>query len=119
MFGYWRSTVVEANQKRRMFVDDDVLMNLFRRLADTDQPQRLAFRFVLALIPDAQSLLRYESSKARPAVGDGPVQETWVMTSKTTGGVTPESFEVLNPRLDDAQIQQVTQQLGEVLETEI
>lgn len=124
IYSFWRSTVPEANQKRKMFVDNDVLMSLFRRLADSDQPQRLAFRFVLALILMRKRLLKYESSQKRPrgAGGEGePVlQEWWRVSYKPPGpGTEPEFFEVLNPELDETQIEQVTQQLGEVLETDL
>ncbi|MCX5658158.1 MAG: hypothetical protein NTW19_00350 [Planctomycetota bacterium] len=119
LFSFWRSIVPEANQKRKMFVDDDVLMGLFRRLADTDQPQRLAFRFVLSLILMRKRLLKYESSQRRPrAAGEGSPQEWWRVSAKAPGA-EPEFFEVLNPEMDDTQTQQVTQQLGEILETEL
>jgi hypothetical protein len=122
-FSHWRSRVPEPNQKKRLFVDDEVLVNLFRRLADADQAQRVAFRFVVALILMRKKLLRYEGSfvrKAeRPASADPPLpvadEEVWRMTLKGEA----EAVEVVNPRLDEAQIGQVTQQLGEVLEGEL
>ena len=62
LFGHWKSTVPEPQAKKRLFVDDDVLMNMFIRLADTNQPRRLAFRFVIALILMRKKLLKYEGS---------------------------------------------------------
>ena len=66
LFSHWESTVPQPNEKKKIFVDDAVLMNLLVRLADTDQPQRLAFRFVLALILMRKKLLRYEGAQKRP-----------------------------------------------------
>lgn len=109
LFSYWKSVVPQPNQKKKVFVDDQVLMNLVKRLADADQPQRLSFRFVLALILMRKKLLRYEGSKNV----DG--QDIWLMMPK--GEEQP--LEILNPQLDDAQIQQVTEQLGEILEGEL
>ncbi len=69
LFCFWRSTVPEPGRKKRLFVDDAVLMNLLDRLADTDKPQRLAFRFVLALILMRKKLLRYDRTEHRPGPG--------------------------------------------------
>lgn len=117
LFGYWRSVVPEPNQKKRIFVDDEVLMRIFRRLGDADQlaaPGRPAFRFVLALILMRKKLLRYDGSATRRDE-TGAEQEWWRMVPK--GDVEPS--EVMNPHLDESQIEQVAQQLGEVLESEM
>lgn len=119
IFSFWRTTVPESSQKRRVFVDDEVLLGLFRRLAQSDQPQRLAFRFVLGLILMRKRLLKYESSQRRPrTAGEGPDQEWWRVSHKPPGA-EPEFLEMLNPEMDNAQIEQVTQQLGEVLDSEL
>lgn len=128
LFSYWKSTVPEPNAKKKLFVDDAVLMNLLRRLADTDQPQRLAFRYVLALILMRKKLLRYDGSSKRAAVVDGKeaIQTWWRLTPKVD--VTKGHFgkwdeenplDVLDPQLDETQIEQVTQQIGEILEAEL
>jgi len=113
LFGYWKTVVPEPNQKKNLFLDDDVLMNLFERLTDTDQPQRLAFRFVLCLILMRKRLLRYEGTTKR--TNDAGEQEWWLLIPKGSS----ESVEVLNPQLDDPQIQQVTDQLSEILEADL
>lgn len=109
LFSFWKSVVPQPNQKKKVFVDDQVLMNLVKRLADADQPQRLSFRFVLALILMRKKLLRYEGSKMMDE------KDIWLMTPK--GEEQP--LEIFNPQLDDEQIQQVTEQLGEILEGEL
>jgi hypothetical protein len=128
IFSYWKSTVAEPNQKKKVFVDDDVLMNMLRRLGETDQPERLAFRFVLALILMRKRLLRYEGTRRQTvstaqilpngsqADPSAPVvQEWWLMVPR--GETQP--LEILNPQLDDEKIQQVTEQLGEILNGEL
>jgi hypothetical protein len=117
LFCYWRSTVPEPNQKRRLFVDDQVLLNLFHRLEGATEEARLSFRFVLALILMRKKMLKYESSEQRPDAAGGQ-QEWWLMSAKT-GDWQAQRCEVLNPRLDEAKIGQVTQQLGEILEGEV
>jgi hypothetical protein len=127
MFGYWKSTVPEPNEKKKMFVDDAMLMNLLERLADATEPDRLAFRYVLALILMRKKLLRYDGNDTRTGELDGePVEQTWwKLTPKLDlakgmlGKWHPDvRFEVLDPKLDETRIEQVMQQLGEILEAE-
>ena len=128
LFCFWKTTVPEPNQKKNLFVDDAVLMNLLHRLADTEQPSRLAFRYVLALILMRKKLLRYDGTVTRQQVVDGePVQVQWwklvpkLDLSKGPLGKWNENdlIEVLDPKLDEVQIEQVTQQIGEILEAEL
>ncbi|MHB1156671.1 MAG: hypothetical protein ACYC26_07515 [Phycisphaerales bacterium] len=132
-FSYWKTTVPEHNQKKKVFVDDEVLMNLLRRLADADQPQRVAFRFVLMLILMRKKLLRYDRTEKKQLPGllpgaDGReiMQEWWLMTPKLDLSKGPlgkwndqERFAVLDPHLDEEAMRQVTEQLGEVLNAEL
>ncbi len=129
IFGYWKATVAQPNQKRRLFVDDHVLLNLFRRLADDDDPQRIAFRFVLGLILMRKKLLRYDGTNRRKFEGaddDQTLQDWWQVTPKLDPAKGPlgkwnedDRMEMLDPHLDEQQTQQVTDQLGEILEAEL
>ncbi len=128
LFGYWKSTVPEPNQKKKMFVDDAVLMNLLERLADATEPERLAFRYVLALILMRKKLLRYDGNEPRTAEIDGEsVEQTWwKLTPKLElakgplGKWHPEvRLTVLDPKLDETRVEQVMQQLGEILQAEL
>lgn len=128
MFSFWKSTVPEPNQKKKLFVDDAVLMNLLVRLEDATEPQRLAFRYVLALILMRKKLIRYDRTETRDAEVDGQqvAQEWWCFTPKLDVSKGPmgkwneqETICVLDPRLDESQIEQVTHQLGEILEAEL
>lgn len=128
LFGYWKSTVPEPNEKKKLFVDDAVLMNLLERLADATEPDRLAFRYVLALILMRKKLLRYDGNTAREAEVDGQAitQTWWKLTPKLDLAKGPmgkwhpdASLEVLDPKLDETRIEQVMQQLGEILQAEL
>jgi len=125
LFCFWKTVAPEPNAKKKVFVDDEVLMNLLERLADADQPQRVAFRFVLALILMRKKLLRYDRTDKRPAA-DGSDQEYWVMTPKLDLSKGPlgrwdegRSFEVLDPHLDEEGVRAVTDQLSEILQAEL
>lgn len=118
LFSHWKSVVPMPNQKRRMFVDDEVLVGLLHRLGDDPQPQRQAFRFVLALILMRKKLLRYDGSRKADSVDEGGravTREYWLMVPR--GDDRP--IEVLNPHLDEEMIRRVTEQLGEVLNGEL
>src|SRR5438552_505488 len=45
--GFWQTTMPAHEQKKKLFVDDEVLCGLFERLAETTEPAKLNFRFVL------------------------------------------------------------------------
>ncbi|MEO1237581.1 MAG: hypothetical protein AAFX76_12405 [Planctomycetota bacterium] len=127
LFSFWKTTVPEPNAKKKTFVDDAVLLNLLRRLEDATEPQRLAFRYVVALILMRKKLLRFDGTDSRDNPdGDGPVQEFWLFTPKLDPSKghfgkwnEDETLRVLDPRLDESQIEQVTSQLGEILEAEL
>ncbi len=129
LFSYWRAVVPEPTEKKKLFVDDEVLMNLLRRLEDATQPQRVGFRFVLALILMRKKLLRYDRTERRlvnnPA-GEDVEQQWWCMTPKLDLAKGPmgkwhddETIEVLDPQLDEQQTRNVTEQLGEILHAEL
>ncbi|MBI1373702.1 MAG: hypothetical protein GC159_13310 [Phycisphaera sp.] len=129
LFSYWKATVPVPNEKKKLFVDDGVLMNLLHRLADAEQAQRQAFRFVLMLILMRKKLLRYDGTESRAETGpDGePIErDWWLLTPKldvTKGHFgkwdTDTKLEVLDPRLDEDGIRQVTDQLSEILQAEL
>ncbi len=104
-FCFWRARVPHKEQKKRLFVDDEVIINLFLRLEDSTEEIKLHFRFVLALILMRKRILKYEET----VVDDGA--EFWAMRlvkEKT-------SYRVLNPRLTDEQTTRVSQELGAIL----
>ena len=107
LFSFWRSIVPQPNQKKKLFVDDEVLLNLFRRLDEAVGPERQAFRFVLGLILMRKRLLRYDGS-VRKTVGQVE-QEWWRVTPRAapgtgvpgSGGYEAQTLDLLNPQLDD------------------
>ncbi|MFP3938019.1 MAG: hypothetical protein ACLFVW_06720 [Phycisphaerae bacterium] len=106
----WRARSPEPKQKRKLFVDDDVLMNFFRRLEGDENDSRVNFRFVLALVLMRKKLLVYEGSEK---LDDG--REVWTMRYK--GG--DENCRVLDPHMDEEKIAEVSEQLNEILETDL
>ena len=109
VFCFWKTRLPEPQEKKKLLVDDEVLLDIFERLAGTDERVKINFRFVLALILMRKRILKYQQTDYR----DG--QEFWIM-----GQVREQTkHEVLNPRLDDAQIQEVSEQLSTILRSEL
>jgi hypothetical protein len=112
LFSYWKTTVPEPGAKRTLLVDENVLLELFERLAEDERPQRVAFRFVLALILMRKRLLGFAGRKGR---GE---DERWLMQPKGADPALPP-IEVRNPHLSDDDVRELTAQLGEVLQGEL
>ena len=58
VIAFWRAVVPAPNEKRRGFVDDQTLLDLFERLGSDERPHRVRFRFVLMLLLVRKRLLR-------------------------------------------------------------
>lgn len=104
-FCHFKSRVPVKAKKKRLLVDNEMLVSFFTRLAGEAELIRVQFRFVLALILMRKRLLRYE----RTTTSDGT--ETWTLTLMTD----KSEHQVVNPRLTDDQIESVSGQLGAVL----
>jgi len=124
LFSFWKSEVPEPETRKKLFVDDTVLMSLIERLGEDGRDDRTAFRFVIALILMRKKLLRYDGTEQQ-TIDDEP-REVWLMTPKvdvTKGHFgkwdEKKTLHIIDPALDEAGIQQVTEQLGQVLEAEL
>ncbi len=107
LFSHWRYIVPDSEKKEEIGIDEAVLTDLFERLADDDRPQRVAFRYLLALV-----LLRKRKLKL---VGreDAEVGEVWLLQFR---GVDGEQVRVKNPGIAEEEIQDLSEQLGEILQ---
>ncbi len=106
-FSTWQGKVPPVEQVKKTFVDDEVLIDFFQRLADQAEQAKVNFRFVLALMPMRKKLLIYDASHADEAGLD-------IWTMHLRGDLTP--LAVVHPELDEQQIAEVTSQLGSILE---
>lgn len=114
LFSYWKTVVPDPNEKKKLLVDDEVLQNLFERLDGDERPQRVAFRFVLGLILMRKRLIKLVGRKEKT----GETPERWLIRPK---GDPPDAppIELVNPELDDSDVRELTEQLSEVLNSEI
>lgn len=107
--GVWHTRVPQLKEKKKLFVDDEVLASFFQRLEGIEDPARQQFRFVLALILMRKKKLVYDRSEATDA-GD-----VWTVHFKGQDG----AYRVVDPKMDEDKITEVSRQLGEILQGEI
>jgi len=110
VFGIWRSRVPSPTEKKKLFVDDDLLKSFFERLAEADSDAKIAFRYVLALVLMRKKLLVYDRSDRRD---DGT--EVWHMHFKGSD----QDHAVIDPKMDQQKIAEVSSQIGQILEAEL
>jgi hypothetical protein len=108
VYCYWKSIMHKDDKKKKIFVDDDMLMSFFERLADETDEEKIYFRFVLTLVLMRKRLVKYDSSEKI----DG--KEIW--TVRITG--RDEKAQVINPQLTEDKIAQLSEQLGQILQME-
>ncbi|MFW5681927.1 MAG: hypothetical protein ACOC1G_02890 [Phycisphaeraceae bacterium] len=128
LFSFWKTTVPEPNEKKKLFIDDTTLTQLLIRLDDAETPERLAFRFVLALILLRKKLLRYDREEKRSLeiAGETAERSCWLLTPKVDPAKGPlgkwdaeHQLVVVNPHLSEDDVLSVTDQLQEVLASEM
>ena len=109
---FWRTTAPEGDQKRRLLVDDDTLLELFDRLEGDERPQRIAYRWLMCLILLRKRMLR------QVRVERGGDSEWWLVQKRGMDD-TIAPIRVLNPRIRDEDLQELAEHLGEVMQSEL
>ncbi len=110
LFSNWRYTVPEAGKKPDIQIDDAVLVDLFERLASDQRPQRIAFRYILALV-----LLR---KRKLQLVGREEYEggELWLLRFR---GTDCDPVQVKNPGIAEEEIEHLSEQLSEILQGDL
>jgi len=109
VFSYWKTVIQNPNEKKKLLVDDNVLVNLFERLETVEEAAKLNFRFVLNLILMRKRRVKYEGSYNKND------QEFWKMRL-----VREKKYsDVLNPNLTESEIEAVSQELSSILNSEL
>ena len=109
VIAFWQSVLPEHEQKKKQFVDDQVLCDLFERLSTATEANKISFRFVLGLILMRKRLLIYEGSRRE---GDTTI---WSVRMKGR----QDLISLFDPKLDERQMTDVTGQLGQILNEEL
>ncbi len=124
LYCFWKTVVPEANAKKKMFVDNQVLMDILNKLEGDEK--RRAFRFVLSLVLTRKRLLRFEDTKktaGKDVEGNAIEFDWWVMTPKVNIMKGPmgkwdesKKIEILDPKLNDTQTAEVVEQMSQILD---
>jgi len=109
VYSFWKTQIPTPTEKKKLFVDDGVLVNFFERLANETDDLKVNFRFVLTLILMRKRIVKYEDTRSVEG------KEIW----KVRLVREKESHEVVNPQLDDEQVQQVSQELSAILQGDL
>jgi hypothetical protein len=104
-FSFWTGHVQTGNEKTKPRFDDDLLEECFQRLEGQTEQSRVNFRYVVALLLMRRKRFRYETS----AIDQG-VEKMTLRCLRTN-----EKHEVVNPRLSDAEMAQVQEEVFNVL----
>ncbi|MCW8131634.1 MAG: hypothetical protein KIS92_14910 [Planctomycetota bacterium] len=108
VYSFWKTTVPEEEEeaKPKAVLDVASVLEFFRRLAAESDPQRVAFRYVLALMLTRKKVLRLKG-------GDRNAQGADVLLfSEGRGG---ETHEVVQPDLNESEVAVVSAELGRLL----
>jgi hypothetical protein len=109
VFCFWKTKLPGADQKKQLFVDDDMLVAFFDRLEKETEQEKINFRFVLALILMRKRILKYDQSIVE---NDSEVWRLKVVGDKRYA-------DVINPHLSETQIEQLSAQIGQILQTNL
>jgi hypothetical protein len=104
-FSFWQGRIPATEARRKPPVDDELLMDCFQRLDGQEEPARLSFRYVLALLLMRRRRLRWEEERH-----DGGREVLRLRCART--GVR---HEVVNPGLSDGDLAAVQDDVFEAL----
>ena len=109
VYCFWKTKMPSQEEKKNIFIDNEMLMAFFERLAEETQQETINFRFVLTLVLMRKRKLKYISSETEN--GD----EVWTM--KVTG--QDRSVKVVNPHLKEDKIEQLSALMGQILQADL
>ncbi len=104
-FSFWTGKVPQPEEGVRPSFDDDLLLDCFQRLETQQDPQRVNFRYVLALLLLRRKKLKFEQA----AVAGG--QEMLTLRCVRSG----TAYGVINPRLSEEEMVQVQDEVFSLL----
>jgi hypothetical protein len=105
-FSFWAGRVPELEQAKKVVIDDEMLLECFQRLEGPQEPGKVNFRYVLALLLMRRKRLKFDQVKTESA------QEVLRLRCVRTG----TSYDVVNPRLTEAEMTEVQEEVFKVLD---
>lgn len=115
VIGFWRTTMPSRDAPKRQLIAPDELVDLFDQLAEATEPSRIVFRYIIALILVRKRLLRYEGSRQGTSGSVMLVRRKGEFLPPDRGGDGPPLTEVVDPGMDEQQVADAIEQLGQVI----
>jgi len=109
VYCFWKTKMIDPEHKKKLFIDDEMLMSFFERLGEETDQEKVNFRFVLTLVLMRKRKLKYLSD----AVKEG--REIWHMRVAGEG----REVTVVNPHLTEDQIEELSEQMGQIMQVDI
>ncbi len=109
VYCFWKTTLPDPDKKKKLLIDDDMLMTFFERLGEETEQDKINFRFVLTLILMRKKKLKYDSVKVQGG------NEVWKL--KVSG--EKKYVEVINPHLSEDQIEDLSSQVGQIMQLDM
>ena len=103
---HWAGRIPSARSLRKPTFNDRLLLDCFDHLAEASEPNRLQFRYIVALLLMRRKKLKFEDAHRKP---DG--SDTLILTDGRTGA----RLEVIDPKLTDEQVAAVQDEVFQVL----
>ena len=104
-FSFWVGRVVAPDSKKRAPIDDEMLLDCFKRLEDQTEASRIRFRYVVALLLMRRKRMRFEEAKKENG------QERLCLRCTRTG----VRYQVINPGLSDEETAAVQEEVFQAL----
>jgi hypothetical protein len=104
-FSFWTGRIPAEGENRRPPIDDEMLLECFGRLEGAAEPDRINFRYVLALLLMRRKRLKFDETRME---GE---HEILLLRCVRTG----TQHRVVNPRLIEAEMSAVQEEVFKVL----
>jgi hypothetical protein len=104
-FSFWVGRIAAPQGRRRPAIDDELLLDCFQRLDGQDEPGRVNFRYVLALLLMRRRRLKFEETRQ-----EGP-HEVLCLRCTRTGA----RHQVVNPCLTEEEMATVQEDVFQAL----
>jgi hypothetical protein len=103
--GYWKGRVPAGAEKRRLTINEELLLDCLGHLSEATEPSRLNFRYVVALLLMRRRRLRFEDARKE---GD---LEVLHLRDTRSGTI----YRVMDPRLGESEMAAVQDEVFKVL----
>ena len=105
VIGFWQTRIPPRDAPARPFVDNDIILDIFRRLDGHRDTTKRNFRYVLSLFLMRKKALKFLEFRRE--------EEGHVLLLKDR--VTDTVHTVVDPNLSEEEVQRVTEEIGQIL----